>query len=155
MIGVVYCLGDLARDNHDDDLIELHNSLGMLILLLALFRIIWRLVNPKIENESPDIHHLVTFEIVVTIFYVTMLLMPITGYVFLNLEGRELIFFGVPLPNIVSPNPNYQALGHSLHRLLSNALICAFVLHIVGGLYHSLILRKNIFQRILSGRSGK
>ena len=148
---VIYFLGLEAAEDHDPTIIEIHNSLGVILMLLALFRFVWRYTSPKTKIYFPYPYMEVTFEIVVTIFYLVMIVMPITGYIFFNLEGETVSFFGITLPNFVAPDASYEKWGHAVHQILSGALIYAFILHIVGSLYHHFYLKDDSLRRMLPG----
>ena len=73
---------------------------------------------------------------------------PITGYVLMNIEGKEVLFFGVELVNIVESNGDFEKLAHNFHGIAGDLLLYTFVLHFIAALYHQYIRRDETLTRI-------
>ena len=150
LLGLTYLLGMNGMESNDQGIIDIHNSLGVVLLFLGFFRLIWRVKSPRVKSHFPYLYQETAFRIVVTIFYVTIILMPITGYVLANLEGETVSFFGIRLLDVAVPSdPFFKEVGHGIHRLLSDAFICALILHVGAAFYHHFVLKDNSVRRML------
>ena len=74
--------------------------------------------------------------------------MPLTGYLLTNLQGDMVSFFGTSLPNILERNSELKYYIHDIHFYLGNILLLILGLHILGALYHHIILKDNTLRRI-------
>ena len=145
-----YLLGLNLEDNFQnyDAVLMLHNSLGILIFLLAIFRICWRWINirPEPLSSKKILIKLATF--IHILFYVIFFVMPLSGYLLTNLQGDVVSFFGTQLPEILERNRDMKRVAHSIHDLLGNIILVMLALHVVGALYHHYWLKDNTLKRI-------
>ena len=74
--------------------------------------------------------------------------MPLTGYLLTNLQGDIVSFFGNSLPNVLERNSELKYYIHDIHFYLGNILLLILSLHILGALYHHIILKDNTLRRI-------
>jgi cytochrome b561 len=138
---------------------SLHASIGSAILLLSVFRLVWRLINPPPdypasmapwERMASSVTHL--------LFYVLLIGIPLTGWLatpkFLSEEEvtAGLTLFGAfPLPG--APSLGLPMKG--LHEIGSNLGIGLLALHVLAALKHHFINRDDVLRRMLPfGRSG-
>ena len=66
------------------------------------------------------------------IFYFGMICGPITGYVLMNIEGKQISFFGYNLPELIDQNKNYEILSHQIHAIMGDLILYTFLLHILA-----------------------
>jgi cytochrome b561 len=130
-----------------------HKSIGMLILVLVVVRLLWRLANrapalsadmPLWERRAAHVSHL--------LLYILMLVMPITGWIVnaaANVPFR--IFWTIPLPAIVGPDKATADLAALAHSSLFVLLAAVLVAHIGAALRHHFIKRNDILVRMLPG----
>jgi len=140
--------------------INLHKSIGLTVLGLALMRILWRVTHAP----PPDLPaakwqhalaHLAHFGL-----YVIIIGLPLTGYMhdsaFKLAPEHPLRWFGLfDVPRIdwimATAQPDKQRL-HDLffawHSLFSWALYGLFALHVAGALKHQLIDKQRELQRM-------
>ena len=135
---------------------SLHVSIGSAILVLSLFRLVWRLINPPPaypasmapwERMASTATHL--------LFYVLLIGIPLTGWLatpkFLSEEGKMagLTLFGAfPLPG--APSLGLPMKG--IHELGSNLGIVLLALHVLAALKHHFINRDDVLRRMLPFR---
>jgi cytochrome b561 len=135
---------------------SLHVSIGSAILVLSVFRLIWRLINPPPaysgsmapwERIASTATHL--------LFYALLIGIPLTGWLatpkFLSEEGAMagLTLFGAfPLPGA----PNLGLPMKAIHNLGSNFGIALLALHVLAALKHQLINRDDVLRRMLPFR---
>jgi cytochrome b561 len=138
---------------------SLHVSIGSAILLLSVFRLVWRLINPPPaypagmapwERAASTVTHV--------LFYVLLIGIPLTGWLatpkFLSEEDAiaGITLFGAfPLPGAPSLGLPMKA----IHEIGSNLGIGLLALHVLAALKHHFINRDDVLRRMLPfGRRG-
>ena len=145
-----FLLGLNLKDNFQnyDMVLMLHNSLGIVIFLLAVFRLCWRWLNilPDPLAKKKVLIKLAT--LIHILFYVIFFTMPLTGYLLTNLQGDVVNFFGTQLPELLERNSDIKRIIHSMHDILGNIILAMLTLHIIGALYHHYWLKDNTLRRM-------
>ena len=117
--------------------------MGLTILLLVLFRIVWRLTHPAppLPANMPQWERLLANTVHV-VFYVLMLALPLTGWAMVSARPGPIHMWGIPwphFPGVASLLPD-KAAHKSLQHLHVYVLIWVFVinwfLHVAGALKH-------------------
>lgn len=116
---------------------KLHKSVGMVVLLLIVARILWRLFHPAPALPSTvSAWRATAARSVHGLLYLSMLIMPLAGFLGASLSGRPLAFFGAPLPQWLPANP---VLSHQLffiHTVFSWVLVILISIHLVAAIVH-------------------
>jgi cytochrome b561 len=128
-----------------------HKALGVCVLLLAVLRVIWRLVHvmpvfpssmPRWEKRAARATHLA--------LYGFMFMLPLTGWLMSSASGFPVSFFGwFTLPTLIHPNKYLQSFFKMTHAYLAYALIALLCLHVMAALKHHFIDKDDILKRIL------
>lgn len=132
-------------------LYNVHESLGVIVFVLALARIVYRRSNPPppLPADTPPLVHLCA-HVTHLALYALLLLMPVIGFLATNAWGFPLSVFGVlPLP---SPIGKDEALAEWLslfHWLGAIAIILLIGGHLGGVLYHTFIRRDGLLKRMI------
>ena len=150
IIIITFILGLNLKHNYQYyyEVLMIHNSLGITILLLAIFRTAWKFINIK---PSPLPNKKILMKLATAthiIFYLLFFILPITGYLLTNLQGDVVSFYGIHLPEILLSNSDLKYYTHLTHDWLGNILLLIFSLHIIGALYHHYIIKDNTLRRI-------
>lgn len=134
-----------------DNLYNFHKSLGVLILILMILRLLNRLaVGAPIPDPGISPWQKTASSIVHTSLYVLLLAMPIVGYIANSAFGAPTPFFGLfNLPPIVGKNEALATQLFTLHRLVGWLVIFLVLTHVSAALYHYFIRRDNVLQRML------
>lgn len=126
-----------------------HKWAGMIILLLAIVRLLWRITHrppalslPRLQQmASSAVHH---------ILYVLILAIPLTGWLMSSAKGYQTVLFGIlPLPDLLAKD---KALGQTLenvHASLNYILLLLVAVHIAAALKHHFIDRDDVLTRML------
>lgn len=137
-----------------------HKSLGVLILLLVIPRIIWRILNgwPQAQGKYSSIETLLA-KLVHWLLILGTILMPISGVMMSGFGGHGVFVFGIELmamnPDPTNPtealavNELLAGLGHEMHGFGGDVLIVAIALHAVGAMKHHIIDKDNTLRRML------
>ena len=106
----------IKRGMQPENLMNLHMSLGMLILAVVVLRILWRLVHatPEPEPSRPEWLR-VGASAVHWLLYLLVFVMILTGWSFASMRGWTIVVFGfVQLPALFSES---SAIGHDIGEL--------------------------------------
>ena len=149
-IGLV--MGDLPRGRLQDTFFVTHESLGLTVLGLTLFRLFWRLT-----HRPPPSRDLRPLEVrasgsVHVLLYVILLVMPVTGYLFVTFSGIGLHSFGlVAVPALVSPDKLTGEWFLAVHVALQWAIYGLALMHIGAALHHFFVRRNDVLPRMIPG----
>lgn len=128
-----------------------HKWAGITLFLLAVFRLGWRLTHPAPAAPAgmPAWQHAAS-EWTHRLLYVLMLAIPLSGWLMSSAKGFQTVYFGVlPLPDLVSRNPELGTQLAQLHGALNLALLGLVGLHAAAALKHHVIDRDEVLGRML------
>lgn len=135
-----------------DDLLgePFHFSLGVVVLLLALFRLVWRFTHKAPERAGPvtladrlagGVHGL---------FYVVMVALPITGILWRQVREKVIDVFGLfSLPQFIEPSKALAKQMHDFHEVGANVFLALLALHVLGVLKRVFIDKDDTLKRML------
>ncbi|MET0052915.1 MAG: cytochrome b [Candidatus Thiodiazotropha sp.] len=128
----------------------LHKSLGISVFVLALARLIWRRVNiqpalpPGLKGYEIRLAHLTH-----ALFYLALLVLPISGYVDSSAGGYHLAWFGVGIPLLIPENKILLEISEVIHSSLAYLLIGLLAMHLAAVAKHHFILKDDTLRRML------
>jgi len=132
-------------------LYNIHESLGVVIWILTLARIVYRYRHPPppLPDDTPA---LIRFAAHVSHLglYGLLILLPILGFLATNAWGFPLKVFGLlPLPSPIGKDEALAKIFSTLHwcGALAGALLLAG--HIGGVIYHTFIRKDGLLRRML------
>jgi cytochrome b561 len=139
-----------------DILYNFHKSLGVLILILMILRLINRLAvgalsaDPAIEYWQKAVSSFVHASL-----YVLLLAMPIVGYIANSAYGAPTPFFGLfNLPPIVGKDEALATQLFTIHRWTGWLVIALVLMHVGAALYHQFIRQDSVLKRMLPRAMG-
>ena len=126
--------------------IKLHQSFGLLVLLLVFLRLINRFFI-KAPDLPSDLTYLQSFAAKSTqiVLYALMISLPISGLLMRNAAGLPVSFFGV----FVAEGIKTYSLYREMHGLIAWSLFGVIVLHISAALHHGLIRQDSVLPSML------
>ncbi|WP_261817790.1 cytochrome b [Vibrio gallicus] len=143
-------LVDLPRGPEKFELIGLHKSMGVLVLVVALLRIVWRLKEGKLKPASTlSALQQKAASAVHGLLLLATIAMPISGAVMSVAGGRGLDFFSVNLIAKGDKMEGLQSVAHSLHVNAPYLIYAILALHLLAVLKHHLIDKDNTLTRML------
>jgi cytochrome b561 len=118
---------------------DLHKSTGVVVFLLVLIRLLvrWQTPIPPLLVNTPVIFQRIA-RLVILLMYVSMILVPISGYALSNLYGHQVKLYGLPLPTLFPTAPAWQDFSSSAHFVLAYFFLTCIALHIAGVIMHHL-----------------
>lgn len=133
-------------------LMGLHKSIGLTVLVLSLFRLAWRLTHPvpPLPAGLPQWERLAA-RWTHRLFYVLMIVMPLTGWIMSSAGPYPLNWFGVfDVPKFpVTREDPIAGLSHDAHVVLGLGFAALALLHIGAALRHHFVLKDNVLVRML------
>ena len=129
-----------------------HKAIGISILILTVGRILWRLTHrppalpDKVTGWQAKAGHSVHI-----LFYVLMIVMPLTGWLMIGANGKAapVDFFGLfTIDMAVGKNAMLSGIAHEGHEILATPLLVLIGLHVLGALKHQFIDKMPFVQRM-------
>jgi len=131
-----------------------HKSVGVVILLLTLLRLVWRFTHrpPPLSAATQAAmpawqkaaHHGV-----LAAMYLLALGIPLAGWAYSSASGFPIVLFGtVPWPDLMAADKEIAPLFKAAHKLLAIGLALAVLAHIGAALKHHFIDRDGLMNRM-------
>ncbi|MEE7505041.1 cytochrome b [Methylobacterium mesophilicum] len=136
-------------------LVALHRPLGILILVLAGFRLAnrWRHAPPPLPTDLPGWQKRAAHGSHILLYGLT-LAMPLIGWAMLSAARYPVILAGpVVLPPILPQDPALYAVLRRLHTALAYGLFAVILAHLAAALLHALIRQDGVFASMAPWRS--
>jgi len=131
--------------------LRIHMLLGGLAFVLVLARIAWRAKTPQPAHLQTG--NALLDKLGVATHYVlnlTALLIAISGVSLAIFSGLiNVVFFGLG----TLPEDFFDYVPRYVHGISTKVMIALIALHIMGGLYHALIIKDSIFRRMWFGKT--
>jgi cytochrome b561 len=137
-------------------LVSIHKPLGIVILLLALIRLVVRLIYgaPPLPADLPEPMKLAAY-LSHLAFYLLMIGMPLIGWAMLSAASYPVVLFGaVHLPSILPLSDRLHTLLWNAHFYLAFAFFALILLHLAAALFHGLVRRDGVFEAMASVSPG-
>lgn len=143
-------MGNLPQGPLQNNVYDLHKSLGVLVLILALIRIALKRrdgVPPPATGLEPwqimaatSVHHAL---------YALMVIVPLLGFVANSFYGAPIPFFFLfTIPTFTPHNEDIAGAIFSMHTALAILFGVLLVVHIGAALYHRYIRKDAVFGRM-------
>ncbi len=143
----------IADGGLTDTLYNSHKVLGLLILALVLFRLMYRLTHgaPPSDKSVPaaltGIGHLTHW-----LLYLLLIAVPIGGYIATSYYGA-LDTFGVHLPAVTPKDEKFADVIYGWHGLGAQLIFVLVLLHIGAALFHRFVRKDRTVERMLPKKS--
>lgn len=150
-------VGMVASLKHYHTLVSIHRPLGILILILAVIR----LVNRRLTTLPPFLPTMPEWERVVAgwserLLYGLMIAMPLVGWGMLSAGHYPIVMAGaLHLPPILPASPGLYAFLRHTHTVLAFVLFATVLAHMGGVLFHTLVVRDGLLNRMALWPTGK
>ena len=149
-------LADLAGDEdlavRELALLANHKSVGITILALALFRLLWRLMNPPPALPAT----MPAWQVRASHFahwalYGLIIIIPITGWLMSSASAYSVSWFNLfQLPDFVAADPDLKKTFKDIHETLAQILAAIALVHIGAALKHAMFDKDGVLNRIVS-----
>ena len=153
LAGVGLWMDELPNTPTKVKVFALHKSIGLTVLALVLLRLAWRLF----DRRPPHQPGMPAWERVLSgtthgLLYLTMLVMPVSGWLYNSASNFPLKWFGLfGVPALSGPDPELKGLALEIHETTFYVLALLFTLHLAGALKHHFVDRDPTLARMLPG----
>jgi cytochrome b561 len=150
-VGLWMTFAEPAEEAFKLRLYNIHESLGITLLLVTLLRLFWRWRHPPppLPADLPVPMRLAAHATHLAL-YALLLAMPVVGLMATNAWGFPLTAFGIlPIPSPIGPDEALAPRLSWLHAMLALALGGVAAMHIGAALFHHVIRRDDILRRML------
>ncbi len=142
---------DMARGPAKRDLLEVHQSFGLLLLLLVLVRLIWRLSQGFPRPAAPTAAIL---NVISRLWHWALLILiiaiPVSGFIASDAGRSDLHFFGLfVLPDIIGFDHDLHEQFEDIHGALTTFLIPLVAIHVAAAFKHHFWNRDATLKRML------
>lgn len=155
-IGAAFILGLVMSDMPGFSMTKLkffswHKWLGVTIFMLAVMRAVWRLTHPAPELAlSIPIWQRRAARWTHGLFYVLILIIPLTGYFYSLAAGVPVVYFAViPLPVLIEKNDVLKVILQQTHMVLNFSMAALVAVHALAAIKHQFIDRDGTLSRML------
>lgn len=132
--------------------ILLHKSFGVLAFGLVVIRLINRVLStsPALPSYLPKWQVFMAHATHIGL-YGAMLLMPISGWLMQNADGRSVRLFDfVTLPQLINADINAYSVFREIHGFVALVFLAMIFMHIGAAFYHGLIKQDGVMSSITS-----
>lgn len=147
--GLAYYMEDLPNTPFKIDMYNLHKSIGLTLLALAVLRLLWRWANPvpPLPPGRPRWEALASRASHVGL-YGLIFLQPVTGLVQALYARFPSLIWGIKLPKPEANEAISGAFG-AAHFYLQWVVIGLVAIHIAAALRHHIVLKDDVLRRML------
>jgi cytochrome b561 len=150
--GLGWIMPGVKQGMTPDSLMNLHMSIGALILALILVRLLWRLSHPVPPEPTLLCWQYLGSTALHLSLYGLVIVTTLTGWVYASARGWSILVFGtIPLPALLAEGSRYGRAIGELHQVMIWILLVAIGLHVAAALVHAFIYRDRVMQRMLPG----
>jgi cytochrome b561 len=131
-------------------LLAIHRPLGMLVFIVVIIRFINRKLHklPPFPPTMPPGERRIA-HVSELLLYSLMFVLPLVGWGMLSAGSYPIVMYGsFHLPRILPANPMLYAGLRKTHTILAFLLFGIFIAHIAGVLFHTLVLRDRVLDRM-------
>jgi len=133
-------------------MLELHRSAGLVILLLAT----WRLTRLGKLCKGTHAHPLAALAARAThgALYLLLLVLPILGWAQTNAHGKPVALLGlIPLPTLLERNRDLADTLQTWHQNAAWLLFALIGVHVAAAMWHHYVVRDGVMHRMLPRRA--
>lgn len=130
---------------------DIHKSVGILLLLVMLLRLLWRFLSPPpapLANHGPLTR--LGSRAGHALLYLGLFALLVSGYLISTADGRPIEVFGwFRVPALITGIPDQEDLAGEIHEYLAWGLVGLAVVHALAALKHHFIDRDATLRRML------
>lgn len=128
-----------------------HESVGLLLLIVTLFRLVWRGIAIKPEAISSHSHlERKSSAIMAFALYFILLTVLVSGYLITSADGKAIaVFDWFNVSTFILIAENQEDLAGAVHYYIAYTLIFMALIHALAALKHHFIDKDNTLKRMI------
>ena len=137
----------------EDPMYHIHRSIGAVVLLLTVMRLIYRLGHPAppLPADMPQWQRSAA-RFTHWALYVLLIAQPIAGWIATSAYRAPILFFWLfELPPIWKEDRPFSEAMFIFHRSMGVFIAALITVHIAAALYHHFVLKDGVLKRMVSG----
>ena len=146
-----FIMGDFEGDQKWA-LFDLHKALGMSVILVIVFRLLWRFMSPLPKDPPMPQWQNESARIVIWVLYFLMIMIPVSGYLMSTLGGHPIKIFDLGVIEPLMKDPELSKIANKAHKYMVWGIIGFASLHILAAFYHHFILKDDVLKRMLPNK---
>ncbi|HEV8079015.1 MAG TPA: cytochrome b [Marinobacter sp.] len=130
---------------------DIHRSVGVLLFMTMLLRVVWRLTNPRPEPVPGHRRwEAVAAHLAHGLLYVLLFVAMVSGYLISTADGSSVSVFGwFDVPSVTGRIKGMEDTAGMVHYWVTWSVVVLAVIHALGALKHHFIDRDNTLRRML------
>ena len=151
MLSVGYYMAGMDNSPDKFALYGTHKSIGVVVLLVVVLRLLWRSKNspPELPLTLARLQRLAA-QVTHLMLYLLMIAMPLSGWLMSSAAGFPVSVFGwFTLPDLVSSDRELFATFSNAHETIALLMIAFVLLHVAAALLHHFYYGDNVLKRML------
>lgn len=144
---------EMERSPLKVDVLTAHKSLGITLLMLAVFRLLWRWTHPAPPHptDSPP-WQLWAARLTHVALYILMIALPFSGWLVASTSIVPWkLWWLIPWPKIAAADTALHEIAKDLHEALVWWLVAVLAVHVAAALWHHFAKRDTVLLRMLRG----
>jgi cytochrome b561 len=136
-----------------DQLYDLHRSIGALVIPVILIRFLYRLTHPPVPlpDDVPPLQQLAA-HVTHWMLYGLLIVQPLLGWIGTSAYPATITVFGLfELPSIWPEDRAFSDKVLFIHALVALAIATLVAMHIGAALYHHFVRRDGVLARMVTG----
>ncbi len=136
-----------------DQLYDLHRSIGALIIPIILVRVLYRFGHPPapLPDDIPALQQLAA-KATHWALYALLIVQPFLGWIGTSAYPARIVVFGLfELPPIWPEDRAFSDHVLFVHSIIGLSIACLLAAHIGAALHHHFVRRDGILSRMISG----
>jgi len=158
---VIAVAATFIRDAIEDDtyrqaLLQVHRQLGLLVLVVAVWRVAVR-IRRNLADYAPDMAFVLRWAAKAThvFLYGLLIALPLVGWALTSAHGIWLSFLGMfRLPMLVAADSEFADTLNDYHIWLAWGLLAIVTAHAAAALWHHFVRRDTVLTAMLPGAAG-
>ncbi len=151
---VAWSMPHIGRNTRPETLINLHFTLGTIVLLVAIVRWIWRL-RYGAPSSPPGMARwqAIAASLVHWLLYLLIVVVPLLGWINASWRGFPVYLFGIEMPKLIGTRvPGWGWTGDTHGFLAYYVMLALVALHVGAALWHFVAKDDGVMQRMLPAR---
>lgn len=150
-----FIMTDMPKGPDRYALYDVHEIVGMLALVLASVRLVWRFLHPAPQPIGEQgSWETIGAKVVHAALYALMFAVPVVGWALLSAAGHQVELGIVSIPALVGKDDALREILSEVHETLAFGFLLLIAVHAAAALKHQFVDHDLTLARMLPQRSG-